>query len=306
MHTTPITAQPMPADIPADDPGDLVRVAAQQPSARRALTDAVIDRPLLLVLPTLVGLLLGLAYGLLRTPTYTAEARLAVARIDVQTQALPAMAAAVQSLAVTYARLTTADAVIKDTADVLNVSQDTVRGRLSASPIPGSPLFRIEASAGSSADAIATANAAGSALKEYVARINGDTTTSVKFIGLYQLAVRDRADDAAAVRAALRVAAKHRNPITLQRVSNARARLAGAQLRVAANQALYQESLAGQTSTRVIQTLNPAARASSDRASALQRWVLILTALGLLVGLVLVMWLREPVSSYQPQHARTS
>lgn len=309
MDLQPPDAEGTPASAgrAAPDPGDLVSVLNAQPRAGRRVLEAIKDRPALFLAPVAIGLVLGLLAGLLRSPVYTAESRLAIARVSVATQSLPGFAAGVQDLAVTYSRLATADEVTKQAATLLLTTPEDVRGRVTGSPIPKSPLFRIEATGSSADEAIATANATGQALRGYASALNAANPDSERIYGAFLLAARDRVEAERAVRAAEAAATRRPNPRTLQRLVNAQSRAAGASLRADSLREQYTESVAGTGSASILQVVNPASSATSDRGDAIQRLAVLGLLLGLLAGLLAVLlWPSAAEQGYMPLHARRS
>jgi len=294
------------AATPAD-PNDLVTVLGAQPRGGRRVVEAIRERPALFLAPVAIGLILGLLAGLVRSPTYTAESRLAIARVSVATQALPGFAAGVQDLAVTYSRLATADDVTREAARLLNTQPQDVRGHITGSPIPKSPLFRLEATGSSADEAIATANATGQALRTYVSELNADNPDSERIYGAFLLAARDRVEAQRAVRAAEAAAVRRPNARSLQRLVNAQSRAAGAALRADSLRDQYSASIAGTGSASILQVVNPASSARSDRGDAIQRLAVLGLLFGLLIGLMLVvLWPSAEPQGYTPLHARRS
>ncbi|MEZ5081525.1 MAG: hypothetical protein R2878_12895 [Thermoleophilia bacterium] len=285
---------------------DLRDVLAAEPASGSRFRDAVMDHPRRLVVPVVIGLVLGLLVGLIRSPDYTAETRLAVARVDVPTQALPGFATGVESLAVTYSRLVNAEDVIQATASAVSRKPDDLRSSITGSPIPNSPLFRIEASGGSAEDAVKTANAAAESLRGYVASLNTDISDSERIFGMYKLAARDRVTAERRVRARQLLVRQDNSPDNVRALAAARASLAGAQLRETAIKELYQQSLVGIASANIVQVVNAAQSADSDRGRAVRRLALTGLLIGLAIGVLLVLFLpTQEVSTYQPKHART-
>jgi uncharacterized protein involved in exopolysaccharide biosynthesis len=302
----PAEDRPSPAPRPAAAPDDLVTVLASQPRSTRRVIDAIRDRPLLFAAPVVACLLLGLVAGLVRAPVHTAESRLAIARISVSTQALPGFAAGVQDLAVTYSRLATADEVTAEAAELLRVDPADLEGRVTSSPIPQSPLFRIEATGGTADEAIATANAAGEALSGYVSRLNSQNPDSERIYAEFLLASRDLVDARTRLRVAEERARRSRTPEAARRVVSARAQVAGAALRADSLRDQYRTSIAGTGSGNVIQVVNPARTATSDRADTLRRYAVTGLLLGLVAGTLLVLlWPAGGEQAYRPLHARS-
>ncbi len=302
----PAEDRPSPAPRPAPAPDDLVAVLGAQPRSTRRVVDAIRERPLLFGVPVAACLVAGLLAGLVRSPVHTAESRLAIARISVSTQALPGFAAGVQDLAATYSRLATADEVTADAAELLRVEADDLEGRVTSSPIPQSPLFRIEATGATADEAIATANATGEALSGYISRLNSENPDSERIYGQFLLASRDLVDARTTLRVAQERARRAPGPEALRRIVSAEAQVAGAALRADSLRDQYRTSIAGTGSGSLIQVVNPARSATSDRGDTLQRFAVTGLLAGLLVGTLLVlMWPAGGEQAYRPKHART-
>ncbi|HET6997996.1 MAG TPA: hypothetical protein VFI03_05340 [Solirubrobacterales bacterium] len=224
---------------------------------------------------------IGAAAALLRTPDYTATSRLAVGRIDITSPgALSGFAVATQALATGYSRTVTSQAVARSVSAQTGISVKDVQSHVTATPIPESPVFRIEATSPDSEQAIAMANLSGRALIRYTARLGRDNPDSVRLYAEYQKAVAER---------------KQADPGDAQ----------AAALRVDALGKAYTASVQSQVATRLIQVISPATEASSDRRSTF----LIYTFIGLVVGLLLgaaIAFLRESRLHVNPRAAATA
>jgi uncharacterized protein involved in exopolysaccharide biosynthesis len=126
-----------------------------------------------------IGLLVGGAYGVVRHPSYTAQARIVVGtNISLVNEAASAgLPAAEQAFAAEYARLITTQAVEVATAKALKVS--SLPGSLSATPIADSNIIDVNASASSSAAAVAVASAGAVALVTEVNALNTANASTV-------------------------------------------------------------------------------------------------------------------------------
>src|SRR4051794_9927341 len=131
-----------------------------------------------------LGLALGLVVGLLRPPTYSAQAKLVVGK-SIQLNnlaATPGLALASQQLASDYSRLVSTHAVLDETARRLGRTPGDLGGRVSASPIPQSPVIILEAHAAHADDALALANAGAGALVRAVNRLNQKQLQSAQLL----------------------------------------------------------------------------------------------------------------------------
>jgi transposase-like protein len=123
---------------------------------------------------TLLTVILGLVVGLARKPTYTAEARLVVGKTIQLSNlaATPGLALASQQLASDYSRLVSTRSVVNDAAKRLGRAPGNLGGSVSASPIPQSPVIRLEGHAKVDGDAVAIADAGAAALVHAVNVLN--------------------------------------------------------------------------------------------------------------------------------------
>lgn len=123
---------------------------------------------LLLTMGALTVAAAAIAYGLERSPTYTATARLYVQIESHDPAALANVAQAQAALAVSFSRAVTATAVIDSAAGVTRTPPNTVARSVSGTPIPDSPVIKVAARAGQPQAAIRRANAVSVALASYV------------------------------------------------------------------------------------------------------------------------------------------
>ncbi len=112
-----------------------------------------------------VVLITGLAIlaGILRTPDYTAEAKLAINESGGGVAGLAGFAANSQSLAAGFSQAVNAPDVVRSVSRRLDLSQGEIRTSVSASSTTGSPVLRIQAVSSSADRAVALANATGAA-----------------------------------------------------------------------------------------------------------------------------------------------
>ncbi|MGH3029515.1 MAG: hypothetical protein ACRDNE_01880 [Gaiellaceae bacterium] len=236
-------------------------------------------------MPTLLLVGCALAISLTRSPTYKAEVRLNAGTLDVETQAIPGFLVASQSLADLYSRTLDAQQVVEPISDRVGLKPETVSSRLSASPIPESSIFVIEASGPSASGAVALANAASDALAAYVATLNrppGDNRRLLSEFNQASLALAQIISTRNEARTAFDVARTEENQDALQQ---AVADVQAAKLRLDTLSSLYQESeQADRISAELVQVVSPATSAWSDRNSVLQRLVILALLAGALAG----------------------
>jgi hypothetical protein len=233
----------------------------------------------LIALLVLLGAGGGVAYGLTRDPTHTAEARVSVGRVDVATQSVPGWATASQILADSYSRAIVADRVILAVTRRTGVSTERFLQDVSASPIPQTGVVRISADGGSRPEAMRLANASATALVLYVRNLNRANPEAARLLAQYKAATQ-------AYGQAIAQRAKLRGDQT-DAIIRAEARLQQERLRLGTIEGLYRTSQVGQASPNTLQVLAYAATTTTDRNSMLQRVIFGGAVAGLLLGSLL-------------------
>ena len=262
---------------------------------------------LLVLLPILVFVPVAAVVAGKRTPTYTAEARLMVGRLNISTPgAVQGFAQAAQDLAATYPLVIDADGLVNPVARKLRTTPGEVRSRLSASQVPGSAIVRVIATGSSASDAINLANVASGALVSYLTKVNRNNPDAARLL------TQVRATELTYQRATAALAAAGANA-----PSNASAPLSTSEQKLAAAvdvaklklgglEAEYQDTLQTEATSSLLQPLVSAHSAISDRKSKLQITVFIALVCGLLVGLGLAMlranWVARSVITAPPWH----
>lgn len=274
MPGTPSIAIPQPPVSPPD--GRAAAAAAPRTQRRGAAaprvspSEAVTQRPLLLLLPVLMLVVPALLLALTRPPVYGAESRLVVGNLGAGSQAIQSA----QALAETYSRIVDSEVIVTRVAEELDLTPAAVHGRISGSAIPESALIRIEADAARADDAILLADAAAVALQEYAAGGDGGDV-----LDQYEQAVRELRS------AELEEARLNATPgaDAARLVGDAQAAAARARLRVQGLAARYADG-GGADAIRII---GDSVGTGSDRRSQLQLAVGGSLVLGLMLGVAL-------------------
>jgi len=252
---------------------------------------SALRHPLLVVLPVFIGLAIGGYLGLSRTPVYTGTVQMSIGRIDLGAPgALAGFSVATQNLASAYSRAINADAVVRPVAAQVRATEESLKRRLSASPVADSPVFIVEAKASSPLLAVKIANLASTSLIDYVTELNRSNPDSQRLLRAFQDAALTynrllHAKDAAARAYDISATAAHQ-----RRLNRAGAKTEAALLRRETLRVAYQNSTQGQSSTSLVQTLSPAEKASSDRGSKLQIFLFAGLVGGVMVGLATATW----------------
>ncbi len=231
---------------------------------------AFLRHPLLALFIVAVCTGAGVASGLERTPVYSAEARLAVGNIDVESQALPGYVSAVESLAGSYSRAADSDKVVGPVARELGMEPTEVARRVAASPVPGSAVIRVSAKGDDEASTVRLANATAQSLRGYVQGLDSGGSSARSILREYRQASVE-AEQAKETRERRREAdAGSGGDGTSARVQEAEAEYSAASLRVRSLANQYQQTLQQRPPANFVQGLTDAAAAGSDRMQQIQ------------------------------------
>jgi hypothetical protein len=274
----PAPARPTPA--PEIGPTES---AVPSGAGRATVSEAIGRHPLLTALPILLCLAAALAVGLNRAPTFTSTASMRVSALDLRAPgALGAVFTATESLARTYSLSVDSDTVLQRAAERLGMPIDSVRGAVSGTAIPESPVFTVSAVDGSAEGARQIANAVAASLTEVV----GGQTSARETENLLR---RYRRLSGLVSRAELAVAQARRDydesasVRSARALGEARATLRAASLQRDSLKTAYLDARAGRNAAPRVQTMRRAQAGSSDRSSKLQIYLFA----GLIGGLVL-------------------
>jgi capsular polysaccharide biosynthesis protein len=269
---------------PAGPPNDgQVGLGTGEGDDRLTVSSAVRNNWVVFLLPIVILVSAAALAGILRSPTYTAETRLAVGGLDASSPASNSdFAAAAASLAQTYGRSIQGDTVVNAVAGKTHATPEAVRAHISAFTVPSTPLFSVTATAGSPGTAIALANLASRALSDAAQGATRDIASPL-------LAQYRQAEIASQ-----RVEREVRYLEAIGQGSDlvaTRAKLAIAETRAASAREAYVAGEQRQQTLAVpVEIIERASSAGSDRYSVLQLWIFIAVVLGLIVGTALALF----------------
>jgi hypothetical protein len=251
---------------------------------------AVRRHALVFIVPVVVGVVLLGAYGLARDAQHTAEARLSVGRLDVQTQGLPGFTQAGVLLGAAFARAIDAPAITKPAARAADVSQGEAADALSASQIPSSPLIRVEAETTDKAKSIKLANAAASAMVAYSRRLGTRGGDADQLLARYTALSRQEAR--LALKRGRLAAAYRRRPTDARRMAlqAATGKLQAIRLERNAVGSVYGAQQATGSTASLLGVVVPATSTTSDRGDEFWKYVVTGGIAGVVVGLALAAW----------------
>jgi capsular polysaccharide biosynthesis protein len=249
---------------------------------------AVLRHPLIAILPVVALVAAAVAVGKQRSPTYTAESRVAIGSFNPSQSEAPGAAYAGTQFAAAYSRAITAQDVVTPIARQTGLTAGQVAARIAATPIPDSPMVRITGQGPSSAEATKLTDAATSALLDYVRREDASGATANALLAQY------RSAQAAAAKADNHVQdvqqrTNGQRPTGSVRRALDRAQTAAdtADLRARALRSSYLQQAQSESSGIPVRTLNPAGAGTSDSSKTLKLLVTIAALVGVAVGVAL-------------------
>jgi len=269
------TAAPAPAQEPARDENLLVEGIFEPP--RNFAVAAIMRHKALIAVVSLLVALLGLAFGLLRSPTYEASATLQVGQVNPNSPGFYSYVQSSSSLATAFSRSIYAAPVLGTVERKLGIPVERAAPRLTSEPIALSPAFRVIAEGGSEKEAMALANTAANAVIAYEAKANSADPQSAGLLGEYRDATKE-------LRQAGERVASRKLGDSEQELLTAEAQRSAAKVRQKAIANAYIAAV-GSAAPRdgLVSLLAGATTAKSDRNSKAQLFAFI----GLLLGIVL-------------------
>jgi Mrp family chromosome partitioning ATPase/capsular polysaccharide biosynthesis protein len=159
-------------------------------ASRVSVVEAARKHLMVVVGTTFACLAVGLVFGLVRAPSYTATTQLYVQVQATEAADVANIAEASAALAPAYSRLVHAGAVVGPVARQLRMTPTDVVSHTSASPIPVSPVVRIRADARSAERAISLANLTAESLAQHVRAMNEASGTAEALLQRFEQATR--------------------------------------------------------------------------------------------------------------------
>jgi capsular polysaccharide biosynthesis protein len=243
---------------------------------------------LLAVLPVILLVIGAVAAGYARSPQYTAETRLGVGRIDASSPAsLAGFQQVTQVLAETYSRSVLADDIINATAAKLKLPRREVRSHISATPIPDSPVFRVIGTGSTAKSAMELSNGISAAFVNKSEATSAATPQGNRLLDQYSEAIKQ-------VTSLRQIADARREDLDADKTAANRRALADAQAKVGAAavradalQTAYTNSVQTAGAASVVQVIQAARSATSDRRRVLELLLFIGAVAGVAIGLAL-------------------
>jgi uncharacterized protein involved in exopolysaccharide biosynthesis len=242
---------------------------------------------LLILACALACAVIGIAYGLARTPVYTASASLQVGQVNPNSPGFLGYVQSASSLAAAFSRSIDAAPVLSAVEKQVGVSSREAVESLTSEPIPLSPVFRVIATSSDEGKATALANVASQAVIKYQSHTNSANPEAKSLLGEYRggaLAVQKAKD---------KVAQLESEGARAPQIAAAEAQTKSAQVRLKAVGNAYNTTIVSQAPrTGMVTILAGATSASSDRKSKVELFGFLGLLLGCALGCVLAV-LRE-------------
>ena len=227
------------------------------------------------LVPVVLLVAVAVAFALTQPAEYESEARLNVGGLNLNQQSIQGYTHAVGQLSVAYARSIDATGVARPVAQDLGLSERQVVDAVSATPIQGSPVISVRATADNAGEAERLADRAADSLVDYAVTLNSGEDLSDDLL--------DRFIAASAKYRKARLALD-RAPKRGRRREQLETRVDTTKLQMDTVRYLYGQSQAGQSTLNIVQKLAPAAAAKSDRRKKLEDYTVAALIAGLLIG----------------------
>lgn len=251
---------------PTNDAPPLVRGVFDPPEG--LAFGAIRRHKKLIAVFAVLGVLAGVALGLVRPATYEAAATLQVGQVNPNSPGFASYTQSSSSLATAFSRAIAAAPVLATVERRLHIAKRKASGRLSAEPIPLSPAFRVLATGPSAAEAKRLANVAAGGVVTYENHSNSANPEAASLLAAYRRASLELSEAA-----------------NLGGDIQARAEQSAARIKLRAIAAAYVATVGSQPPREgFISLLAGATSATSNRNSMVQLYGFLGLLLGLLAG----------------------
>jgi uncharacterized protein involved in exopolysaccharide biosynthesis len=246
---------------------------------------AIARNKLIVCASALLLALAGIAYGLTRARTFTSSATLQVGQVNPNSPGFYSYVASATALAGAFSRAITAEPVLSAVRQKIGVAPEEAVARLSAEPIPQSPVFRVIATGPTEAASVKLANVTANAIVAYESQVNNANPQAEALLHEYDAASLqlERAKAKLAERE-VAVRGRRHGPIAQGDFASDRAARDTAQARIKAISSAYTAAVTSQAPrTGLVSLLAGATSATGDRKSKVELYGFI----GLLAGVIL-------------------
>jgi capsular polysaccharide biosynthesis protein len=270
-----------------DDPEELSYRVFEPPSDQ--MLSSLARNKVLILACAIVIAIAGVAFGLSRQRTFTASATLQVGQVNPNSPGFYSYVASAEALATAFSRAVTAEPVLATIEQKLKLPPEKAAARLSAEPIPQSPVFRVIATGPSETDATRLANVTAAAVTEYESRSNSANPEAGSLLHEYSaasLALERARAKLSELESTTRAAAKGKSNASA--FAAAKSARDTAQTRLNAIAAAYTAAVTSQAPRSGLVSLVAGATSASDnRKSKVEAYGLIGLLVGVLAGCLL-------------------
>jgi uncharacterized protein involved in exopolysaccharide biosynthesis len=276
-----------------DEPALSLQSAFDPPSA---FAVAVIGRSKLLICGFAIAFaLIGAGYQLSRPSTYTASATLQVGQVNPNSPGFFGYIQSSSALATAFSRSISAEPVLAEVQKKLKITPAKADRKLSAEPIPLSPVFRVIAEGPTESSAIQLANVTAGATIAYVSKTNNANPEAASLLREYNTAslnLERAAAKLAEFEASTRSQTRGSHEVVHTSAFAAdRAARDTAQAKLKAISAAYTAAVASQAPrSGLVSLVAGATSASNEHSAKVELFGFIGLLLGLVVGCVVAVW----------------
>jgi capsular polysaccharide biosynthesis protein len=182
-------ALPMTTDSnpPSFDGPEQLSYRIFEPPSGLVLT-AILRHKLIVFICAILVALAGAAFALHRKGEYTASATVQVGQVNPNSPGFYSYVESAAALATAFSRAVSAEPVLATVQQKLKVSPTRADAKLSAEPIPDSPIFRVAATGESESAAVQLANVTANALIAYESATNSANPEAASLLHEYNSA----------------------------------------------------------------------------------------------------------------------
>lgn len=257
---------------------------------------ALARNKLTICLAAVVLAAIGLGYGLSRHRTFTSSATLQVGQVNPNSPGFYSYVASAGALATAFSRSVSSEPVLATVQQKLGLTPALANERLSAAPVPQSPVFRVIATGPTASATITLANVAANAVIAYESQANSanpQAASLLKEYGAASLALERAKAKLAEFESSIRSSAKRGVSVHSSVFAGDKAAVDTALARLKAIDSAYTAAVTSQAPrTGLVSLLAGATSASNDRKSKVEMYGFIGLLAGIVVGCLLAV-LRE-------------
>jgi Chain length determinant protein len=259
------------------------------------IVDAIRFHKLLVAAFAVACALIGAGLGLARQPVYTASATLQVGEVNPNSPGFGSYTESTTALATAFSRSIVATPVLGTIQRKLGLAPADSASRLSAEPIPLSPVFRVIATGPTAKQALGLANVTAGAVVAYVTKSNSSSPQATSLLRAYRHAALDFK------RAKSRQETLENDGSSPETLLQAEAAQSTAAVKLEAISRSYVAAITSQSPrSGLVSVLAGATTASDDRDSKLQLFAFLGLLVGLALGCAAAVWRERRLATAGP------